>query len=1109
MDSLNCPITCVLFRDPVMGSDGHTYERESIILWLQQHGTSPITREPMAIDSLRPNHSVRKMVEEFAVISQKKDYQFILDVDVRRTETRPWFQAFGKSIYKAAWVQKQGPPIVLMKIEGAKASREASFYVKLSYHPYIVRTYGFVKSDPHCVMLVQEYAEKGDLGELLRENDFKPNRRVLMEIFTQIIDAMICLADNGIIHGDLACRNVLVFRFDANDPEKNLVKLTDFGLTKASDLFSVAASTSQTTMTIIPVRYCGPEVLRTGGERTSYSEKSDVYSMGVLMWEACSYGTLPFSSITDDSEVKRRKLRGDQLPKPAVCDDDLWSAILKCWNMEPDERPSFKELRRQMIRSVHALDSTLENEDFMVGSAGQAKDNNESLVLFVSPARVQKSTGSVSSNIFIQRPLIKWSLVFLFGLIILTAIFHMLQKQYNIMDKFNSNLNIITTNLKIKTEYLSSNIINFQSYSVSLLNIFIFLIRFNWIAFYIVIHEFLLSHNYLLSYTGYYQFVKRKVQNWYRNSNLRYGIISSFILSGPLLLEVFLLYSTRIFYPLLAPFLFIIQYNWLILIFIIDGIIIKQKYFPNFTRKYQEIKTDIDNYLLYNLDTRYTEIRRRLSYWHTNNNFENRITLFAILIAPLIIQTLFLYTIPISKLFLSILWKLLIFIIRYGWLILIILITESVFIEHQHFPKYIKLYNTIKESLIHWRMDNKFRSVVILISIVTGPFILEMCFIWFIPMIKLVFSLLWKLCQLLIIYCWPILIIIISEILKENQIFSSYTEKYESISRKIKNWIGQSKLKFMIVIIPILIIPALLEHCKIRSISIREISLFLFVKLFLFIIHYCWLILIIVISAILKKYKIIPSYTEIFDSFMRKIDCWTGQSDLKFGIVSILVLGFPALCEHCKIGSLSIRELFLFFLMKSFLIIIRYCWLALIIIISAILKNLDMFPNYIEKCTLLAEKLEHWAKNSTLRGIAIFAFILLTPFTLEMAFIWFLPLIKLLFYLLWKLFSFLIHYFWCVLLILICEILEESDICSNYMGKYKTMKQRIVDWQKQDQFKIMLTIFSIVFGPFLLEMFLFYGLKSTVTLIMFLVKKTFFYLTSIFVFYCLSRWIHH
>jgi tRNA A-37 threonylcarbamoyl transferase component Bud32 len=34
---------------------------------------------------------------------------------------------------------------------------------------------------------------------------------------------MICLADNGIVHGDLARKNVLVFQYQTNNPDKNLV----------------------------------------------------------------------------------------------------------------------------------------------------------------------------------------------------------------------------------------------------------------------------------------------------------------------------------------------------------------------------------------------------------------------------------------------------------------------------------------------------------------------------------------------------------------------------------------------------------------------------------------------------------------------------------------------------------------------------------------------------------------------------------------------------------------------------------------------------------------------------------------------------------------------
>jgi hypothetical protein len=351
MESCKCPITQEIFKDPVIGEDGHTYERKTITDWLRKNGTSPITRQPMDINTLRTNHVVKQMIEELRTTSQSQQAQsqFQLDVDIRKTRQKPIFQGFGKAIYEVEWINRDGPPIILLKIGGAKANREASFYVQLSCHPHIVRTFGFVQSNPDSIMLLQECAPHGDLYELLQGNGFKPNERVLWKIFEQICDAMICLADNGIVHGDLACRNVLVFQYHTTDPDKNLVKLTDFGLTRGSKLYSVVDSPSMSTMTIIPIRYAAPEILR-NPNKLNYSEKSDVYSVGVLMWEACSYGQLPYSSLHNDNDVRQRKLKDERLTQPSSCSDELWTIINKCWHLEPKNRPDFRSLRQSLLK---------------------------------------------------------------------------------------------------------------------------------------------------------------------------------------------------------------------------------------------------------------------------------------------------------------------------------------------------------------------------------------------------------------------------------------------------------------------------------------------------------------------------------------------------------------------------------------------------------------------------------------------------------------------------------------------------------------------------------------------------------------------------------------
>ncbi|CAF3177279.1 unnamed protein product [Rotaria socialis] len=350
LDSLKCPITHQLFCDPVIGADGHTYERKNIIAWIQRNASSPITREHMDLKSLRPNYIVKKMVDEFLSLSLEKHYKFHLDVDVCKTKQQPIFQTPNKIIYEAKWMQKLGPPIVLIKINGTRAKREASFYVQLSCHPHIVRTYGFIDSDSSAsIMLVQEYAPGGDLSKLLRNANFQPTFEVLLEIFWQIVDAMICLADNEIVHGDLACRNVLVFRSSSNQPMEILVKLTDFGLTRASPLFSVYETTASSTTVMIPVRHAAPEILYDASSN-NYSEKSDVYSFGVLMWEVCSGGAVPYGDLRRSDTVYHERIKGKLLEQPNTCPNELWSIIVNCTEQESHKRPNFKAIREDLLR---------------------------------------------------------------------------------------------------------------------------------------------------------------------------------------------------------------------------------------------------------------------------------------------------------------------------------------------------------------------------------------------------------------------------------------------------------------------------------------------------------------------------------------------------------------------------------------------------------------------------------------------------------------------------------------------------------------------------------------------------------------------------------------
>jgi hypothetical protein len=51
--------------DPVVAADGHTYERTGIERWLQNHNTSPVTREVMMHTHLTPNHQLKSQIEQW------------------------------------------------------------------------------------------------------------------------------------------------------------------------------------------------------------------------------------------------------------------------------------------------------------------------------------------------------------------------------------------------------------------------------------------------------------------------------------------------------------------------------------------------------------------------------------------------------------------------------------------------------------------------------------------------------------------------------------------------------------------------------------------------------------------------------------------------------------------------------------------------------------------------------------------------------------------------------------------------------------------------------------------------------------------------------------
>ena len=62
---LVCPLTLEVMQDPVIATDGFTYEREAIQSWLKRNMKSPMTNETMPSDTLIPNFAIKSQIAAY------------------------------------------------------------------------------------------------------------------------------------------------------------------------------------------------------------------------------------------------------------------------------------------------------------------------------------------------------------------------------------------------------------------------------------------------------------------------------------------------------------------------------------------------------------------------------------------------------------------------------------------------------------------------------------------------------------------------------------------------------------------------------------------------------------------------------------------------------------------------------------------------------------------------------------------------------------------------------------------------------------------------------------------------------------------------------------
>ena len=188
-------------------------------------------------------------------------------------------------------------------------------------------------------ILLTEFAPLGSLSDNFEKWEGTITLHHNLFILEQIAEGMAYLIDNGIVHRDVAARNVLVSAFDPQVVSVTSVKITDYGL--SANMYNRSHVTVRQDQ--VPYRYLSEEAILKG----RFGEASDVWAFGVLVWELLTLGYIPYAKITDDQKVVEFVTGGGRLSKEEVtceCPDSLWSIVVRCWSKTPKDRPTFSWL---------------------------------------------------------------------------------------------------------------------------------------------------------------------------------------------------------------------------------------------------------------------------------------------------------------------------------------------------------------------------------------------------------------------------------------------------------------------------------------------------------------------------------------------------------------------------------------------------------------------------------------------------------------------------------------------------------------------------------------------------------------------------------------------
>ncbi|CAG9824690.1 unnamed protein product, partial [Phaedon cochleariae] len=192
------------------------------------------------------------------------------------------------------------------------------------------------------VAILTAYSARGSLEDVLKNKDLNLDNMFVSSLVTDILKGMIYLHDSEIIsHGNLRSSNCLI-------DSRWVLQISDFGLhefkTNQDDPDWKAKETKR-------LVYRAPELLRDPSPPARGTQKGDVYSFAVVLYEIIGKEG-PWGNINmEPSEIIRgvKKLNQECPLRPPLENFGAAEYIMKCmkacWHEEPELRPDIRYVR--------------------------------------------------------------------------------------------------------------------------------------------------------------------------------------------------------------------------------------------------------------------------------------------------------------------------------------------------------------------------------------------------------------------------------------------------------------------------------------------------------------------------------------------------------------------------------------------------------------------------------------------------------------------------------------------------------------------------------------------------------------------------------------------